>query len=164
MLAQLRPALVLLVLMTVLTGLIYPLAITEISQLVFPHQANGSLIVVNGRTVGSELIGQNFTSDKYFHGRLSASTPAYDAGNSSASNLGPTSKALRDRVAGDAKKLQAQNPGRPIPVDLVTFWASRASMCSNSISRWMRQPPNSARCNRGGKGVGSRGSRIPTCR
>ena len=120
MLAQIRPAIVLLVLMTVLTGLIYPLAITGVAQFVFPHQANGSLVTVNGKTVGSELIGQNFTSDKYFRGRISASTPAYDAGNSSASNLGPTSKALRDRVKGDAAKLAAQNPGTPIPVDLVT--------------------------------------------
>jgi potassium-transporting ATPase KdpC subunit len=120
MLAQLRPALVLLALMTVLTGIIYPLAITGVTQLAFPHQANGSLIVANGKTVGSELIGQNFTGDKYFHGRPSASTPAYDAGNSSASNLGPTSKALRDRVKGDAAKLHAQNPSAPIPVDLVT--------------------------------------------
>jgi potassium-transporting ATPase KdpC subunit len=125
MTSQIRPAIVLLVLMTVLTGLIYPLAITGVAQLVFPHQANGSLITnVNGKVVGSELIGQSFTSDKYFHGRISASSPAYDAGNSSASNLGPTSKALITRVKGDAAKLQAQNPSVPVPVDLVTSSAS----------------------------------------
>ncbi len=120
MLAQIRPALVLIVLMTVLTGLIYPLAITGVAQMAFPHQANGSLVVVNGRTVGSELIGQNFTSAKYFHGRPSASTPAYDAGNSSASNYGPTSQALVTRVKGDAAKLHAENPAVLVPVDLVT--------------------------------------------
>jgi potassium-transporting ATPase KdpC subunit len=124
MLAQIRPALVLIVLMTVLTGLIYPLAITGVAQMAFPHQANGSLVVINGRTVGSELIGQNFTSAKYFHGRPSASTPAYDAGNSSASNYGPTSKALVTRVQGDAAKLHAENPSVPVPVDLVTTSAS----------------------------------------
>jgi K+-transporting ATPase ATPase C chain len=125
MLRQIRPAIVLLVLMTVLTGLIYPLAITGVAQLVFPHQANGSLIEQD-----------NFTDPKYFHGRPSATTETdpndasktiavpYAADNSAGSNLGPTSKALIDRVAGDAEALKKENGTAPIPVDLVTTSAS----------------------------------------
>ena len=133
---HIRPAIVMIIAMTVITGLIYPLAMTGIAQAVFPYQANGSLIEKDGKVIGSALIGQNFTSDKYFHGRPSATTdtdpndatktvPApYAADNSAGSNLGPTSKALVDRVKDDAAKLAAENPNTPIPVDLVTTSAS----------------------------------------
>jgi K+-transporting ATPase ATPase C chain len=136
MLNQIRPAIVLIVLMTVLTGLAYPLAMTGLAQVLFPHQASGSLIEKDGKVIGSELIGQNFTDAKYFHGRPSATTdtdpndatktvPApYNAANSSGSNAGPTSKALVDRVKADAEQLRAENPNTPVPVDLVTTSAS----------------------------------------
>ena len=137
MLKEIRPAIVMMVLFTVLTGLAYPLAMTGIAQLVFPHQANGSLIEKDGKVIiGSELIGQNFTQDKYFQGRPSATTdtdpkdptktvPApYNAANSSGCNVGPTSKALIERVQGDVDKLKAENPGAAVPVDLVTTSAS----------------------------------------
>ena len=135
MLRQIRPAIVLIVLMTVLTGLAYPLFMTGIAQLLFPHQAAGSLIEKGGKVIGSELIGQNFTDAKYFHSRSSATTatdpndstktvPApYNAGNSGGSNAGPTSKSLIDRVQGDANKLKQENK-TSIPVDLVTSSAS----------------------------------------
>jgi K+-transporting ATPase ATPase C chain len=133
---HIRPAIVMIVVMTVITGIIYPLAMTGIAQAVFPYQANGSLIEKGGKVIGSALIGQNFSSDKYFHGRPSATTapdpndasktvPApYNAANSGASNLGPTSKTLVNRVKEDAEKLAAENPNTPIPFDLVTTSAS----------------------------------------
>jgi K+-transporting ATPase ATPase C chain len=135
MLNQIRPAIVLIVLMTVLTGLAYPLAMTGLAQVLFPHQAAGSLIEKDGKVIGSELIGQNFTDAKYFHGRPSATTdtdpndstktvPApYNAGNSGGSNAGPTSKSLIERVQGDVDTLKKEN-GAPVPVDLVTTSAS----------------------------------------
>ncbi len=136
MLKQLRPAILMIVLMTALTGLAYPLAMTGIAGLVFPHQANGSLVECDGKVIGSSLIGQNFAGPTYFHGRPSATTdtdpadatktvPApYNAQNSGGSNAGPTAKSLLDRVKGDADKLAAENPGAPVPVDLVTTSAS----------------------------------------
>ena len=135
MLRQIRPALVLLLLMTVLTGLAYPLAVTGIAKVLFPHQAGGSLIEKDRKVIGSELIGQNFTDARYFHGRPSATTDTdpndaaktvsapYNAGNSGGSNAGPTSKALIERVQGDVEGLKKEN-NRPIPVDLVTTSAS----------------------------------------
>jgi K+-transporting ATPase ATPase C chain len=105
---------------TLLFGIVYPLAVTGLSKLLFPRQANGSLIEKNGQVVGSRLIGQAFTSDKYFHPRPSAAGNGYDATASSGSNLGPTNKQLVDRVAQDVAKLQKENPGVPIPADLVT--------------------------------------------
>ena len=135
MLSQIRPAIVLIVLMTVLTGLAYPLFMTGVAQVLFPHQATGSLIEKDGKVIGSELIGQNFTDAKYFHGRPSATTdtdpndstktvPApYNAGNSGGSNAGPTSKSLIERVQGDVDTLKKENAA-PVPVDLVTTSAS----------------------------------------
>ena len=136
MLKEIRPALVLAVGLAALTGLAYPLAITGIAGAIFPYQANGSLIVKDGQVIGSELIGQSFTSDRYFHGRPSATTgpdPAdptkstgvpYNASNSMGSNLGPTNKALVERVKGDVEKLSQENPSAPVPIDLVTTTAS----------------------------------------
>ena len=136
MLKEFRPAIVLTLAFTLLCGIAYPLGMTGIAQVLFPSQANGSLIVKDGKVIGSALIGQNFTQDKYFHGRLSATTDTdpkdptktipspYNAANSVASNLGPTSKALVDRVTADAATLAAQNPKAPVPVDLVTTSAS----------------------------------------
>jgi K+-transporting ATPase ATPase C chain len=132
MLAQLRPMVVLLTALTVLTGLIYPLAITGLAQVLFPRQANGSLVVKDGNAVGSELIGQAFVGDGYFHGRPSATNAPdpndatktidapYNAANSGGSNLGPTNKALIDRVAAAVAKLKKENPSAVPPIDLVT--------------------------------------------
>src|SRR5215467_4638918 len=132
MLKQVRPAIVFIVALTLITGLVYPLAMTGIAQVIFPYRAQGSMIERNGTVVGSEWIGQQFTSDNYFHGRPSATnTPdpndstktidaPYNAANSGGSNLGPTNKALIDRITGNVEKLKQENPNMPVPVDLVT--------------------------------------------
>jgi len=137
MLNQIRPTLVILIALTLLTGLGYPLAMTGVAGVLFPYQAQGGLVLdKDGHTIGSELIGQNFTTDRYFHGRPSATTEPdpkdptktvptpYAADSSGASNYGPTNKALIDRVQGDLDKLKAENPGVPVPMDLVTTSAS----------------------------------------
>jgi K+-transporting ATPase ATPase C chain len=123
---QLKPAILLFLILTVLTGLIYPLLVTGLAQTIFPHQANGSLIERNGRAVGSELIGQPFTGPRYFWGRPSATAPfPYNAAASGGSNLGPTNPALIDRVESDVERIQKAHPGKgPVPVDLVTASAS----------------------------------------
>jgi K+-transporting ATPase ATPase C chain len=132
MLRELRPAIVVFIALMLVTGLAYPLAMTGVAQALFPWQANGSLIEKDGKVIGSALIGQHFSSDRYFHGRPSATLgpdPAdssksvplpYNAANSMGSNLGPTSKALLERVRADVDKLKAENPNAPVPIDLVT--------------------------------------------
>jgi K+-transporting ATPase ATPase C chain len=136
MLREVRPAIVLLLALTAITGLAYPLAMTAVAGAIFPKQAQGSLIEKDGKVIGSALIGQEFKGDTYFHGRPSATlapdpndatktVPApYNAANSGGSNLGPTSKALNDRIKDDVEKLKAENPSMPVPVDLVTTSAS----------------------------------------
>ena len=136
MLREIRPALVLVVALTLITGLAYPLAMTGLAQVLFPYQSNGSLIERDGKVVGSQLIGQLFTGDGYFRGRPSATnTPdpndatktvdaPYNAANSMGSNLGPTNKALIDRVQGDVDKLKAENGSARVPIDLVTTTGS----------------------------------------
>jgi len=129
---EIRPAIVFIIALTLITGLIYPLVMTGIAGVLFPYQAQGSLIEKDGKVVGSALIGQAFESDHYFHGRPSATTgpdpkdpsktvaAPYNAVNSMGSNLGPTNKALIDRVTADVQKLKAENPSAPVPVDMVT--------------------------------------------
>ena len=109
---------------TILLGIIYPLAVTGIAQMIFPHKANGQLISQNGKLIGSSVIGQPFSGPTYFHSRPSAAGTGYDAANSGGTNLGPTNKALISRVQSDAEALQKENPGVPVPVDLVTTSAS----------------------------------------
>jgi potassium-transporting ATPase KdpC subunit len=136
MLKEFRPAVVMLLGFTLITGLAYPFVTTGIARVLFPYQAQGSLVERNGKVVGSAMIGQVFASDKYFHGRPSAtSTPdpndstktidaPYNAANTSGSNLGPTSKALIERVSGDVETRKTENPGTQVPTDLVTTSAS----------------------------------------
>ena len=133
---EIRPAIVVLIALTLITGLAYPLAMTGIAEVVFPNRAQGSMLERDGHVIGSAFIGQNFISDKYFHGRPSATTAPdpkdptktvaapYNAANSGGSNLGPSNKALIDRVQGDLDKLKQENPSVPVPADLVTTSAS----------------------------------------
>jgi potassium-transporting ATPase KdpC subunit len=132
MLREIRPAIIVLLGLTLITGLIYPLVMTGIAGVLFPYQAQGSLIEKDGKVIGSALIGQDFESDRYFHGRPSATlgtdpndpsktvAQPYNAVNSMGSNLGPTNKALIDRVSADVAKLKQENPSAPVPTDLVT--------------------------------------------
>ena len=136
MLREIRPAILILLLLTAITGVAYPLAMTAVAGAIFPKQAQGSLVEKDGKVIGSALIGQEFKEDKYFHGRLSATlapdpndstktvSAPYNAANSGGSNLGPTSKALADRLKEDVDKLKAENPNAAVPVDLVTTSAS----------------------------------------
>jgi K+-transporting ATPase ATPase C chain len=109
---------------TVLLGLIYPIVVTGLAQVIFPHKANGQLIVRNGKVIGSSIIGQGFSGPGYFHSRPSAAGYGYDAANSGGSNFGPTNQKLLDRVGGDVATAQAEHPGMPIPIDMVTTSAS----------------------------------------
>jgi potassium-transporting ATPase KdpC subunit len=129
---EIRPAIVFIIALTLITGLVYPLVMTGIAGVLFPYQAEGSLIEKDGKVVGSALLGQDFESDRYFHGRPSATTgpdpsdptktvgQPYNAVNSMGSNLGPTNKALIDRVTADVAKLKQENPSEQVPIDLVT--------------------------------------------
>jgi K+-transporting ATPase ATPase C chain len=120
MMKNLKISILMTIATTLLLGVVYPFAVTALAQVLFPKQANGELITLNGKIVGSRLIGQAFSSPGYFRSRPSAAGTGYDAGNSGGSNLGPTNKMLIDRVSGDAQKLQAENPNMPVPMDLLT--------------------------------------------
>jgi K+-transporting ATPase ATPase C chain len=120
MIKNLKVSILMTILTTILLGVIYPFVVTGLAQMIFPRQANGDLIVLNGKIVGSRLIGQPFSSPGYFRSRPSAAGNGYDAGNSGGSNLGPTNKMLIDRVANDVQKAQAENTNMPVPMDLVT--------------------------------------------
>jgi K+-transporting ATPase ATPase C chain len=120
----LKIAVLMTIITTVVFGLIYPLAVTGLAQVLFPAKANGSLIYHNGEIIGSRLLGQAFSGDSYFHSRPSAAGDGYDAANSGGSNLGPTNHVLLDRVKGDTEQLRVENPGVAVPVDLVTSSAS----------------------------------------
>ena len=136
MLKEIRPAIVFVVALTVITGLVYPFVMTGVAGVIFPYQAQGSIVERDGKVVGSALIGQEFTSEGYFHGRPSATVAPdpndstktvaapYNAANSGGSNLGPTNKALVERVQGDVDKLKQENPSAPVPIDLVTTTGS----------------------------------------
>lgn len=141
---QLLAGLIMLIAFTILGGIVYPLCITGLAQLLFPHQANGSLISENGRIVGSELIGQNFSGPRYFHGRPSAAGQnGYDATSSAGSNLGPTSKTLMDQIAGRAKQVRVENglpPDAPVPADLVTASASGLDPDISPDSAFLQAP------------------------
>jgi K+-transporting ATPase ATPase C chain len=147
MLAQLRPAIVSYIALTIITGLIYPLAVTGVAQVVFPQQANGSLLIQNGKPVGSVLIGQSFDDPKYFWGRLSATSPyPFNASASGGSNLGPTNQALIDEVQARIDALRTADPNNqtPIPVDLVT--SSGSGLDPNiSVASALYQIPRVAR-------------------
>ena len=152
MLKEIRPAIVFIVALTLITGLVYPLAMTGIAGVLFPYQAQGSLIEKDGKVIGSALIGQDFDGDRYFHGRPSATTgpdpkdpsktvaAPYNAANSMGSNLGPTNKALIERVKADVDKLKPENPSAQVPIDLVTTSGSGLDPAHHSGRRLFPGP------------------------
>jgi len=142
MLEQLWPAVRMTLVLTVLTGMLYPALVTGIAKTIFPRQANGSLIEVQGRLAGSELIGQKFTRPEYFQGRPSGAGDGYDAANSGATNLGPTSQKLVDRIKADADKFRKENPafGGPIPADLLTSSGSGLDPHISPASAYAQAP------------------------